>query len=118
MSAWSSLEIFTNKVFTFYEDKFVNGIAEDHNSDGVNKFLERIKDVMKDKYRLTDKFALIASFLSGEPAEDIEQFKSMKKIRDTISHGREFNEDTLPIEEIRKLAAKYLRSHLLGIEGA
>jgi hypothetical protein len=42
----------------------------------------------------------------------------MKKIRDNISHGREFNEETLPVENARKLAAKYLMGHLLSTENA
>lgn len=58
ISAWTALEIFTNKVFSVYEEKFIVNIADNHNSHGVNQFLTRIKDVMKDKYRLTDKFAL------------------------------------------------------------
>lgn len=116
--AWSSIEILTNKVFPYYEDKFVSGIAYDHNSHGVNNFFDRIKDVMKDKYRLTDKFTLLASFLSSEVTEDIEQFKHMKKIRDTISHGNEFDEETLPIEDARKIAAKYLKHHMWEIECA
>ena len=78
----------------------------------------RIKDVMKDKYRLTDKFVLIASFLSNEIEEDIESFKSMKKLRDDIFHGKEFNEETLPVEDARKLAAKYLKSHMLSTASA
>lgn len=116
LSAWSALEIITNKVFPIYEDKFIAGIVDDHNSHGVNHFLDRIKDVMKDKYRLTDKFSLIASFLSDEITEDIELFKSMKKIRDDISHGKEFNEETLPVEDARKLASKYLKRHMLATE--
>ena len=63
---------------------------------------------------LTDKFALIASFLSNEIVEDIELFKSMKKLRDDISHGKEFNDETLPVEDARKLTAKYLRSYMLS----
>jgi hypothetical protein len=116
LSAWSSIEIFTNKVFSKYEAQFIEGIADEHNSHGVNQFLGRIKDVMKDKYRLTDKFSLIASFLSSEPAEDIELFRSMKEIRDTISHGKEFTEETLPVEDARRLSAKYLRGHMLESE--
>jgi len=115
ISGWTSLEIFTNKVFSIYEDKFITSIADDHDSHGVNHFLTRIKDVMKDKYRLTDKFSLIASFLSEDVETDIESFKSMKSLRDDISHGKEFNEETLPVEEIRKLTAKYLRGHLLSL---
>lgn len=117
MSAWSALEILTNKVFHVYEEKFIAGIVDDHNSHGVNN-LERIKDAMKDKYRLTDKFSLVASFLSIEITEDIELFKSMKRVRDNISHGKEFDEETLPVEDARKLASKYLKNHMLATEYA
>lgn len=116
MTAWSALEILTNKIFSLYEHKFITGIADGHNSHGVNTFLERIKDVMKDKYRLTDKFSLIASFLSGDIAGDIELFKRMKKQRDDISHGKEFDEEGLPVEDARKMAAKYLLSHMRETE--
>ena len=117
-SAWSALEIFTNKVFSSYEEKFIANIADDHNSHGVNQFLIRIKDVMKDKYRLTDKFSLIASYLSDNVEKDLELFKSMKGLRDDISHGKEFDEDALPVEDARKLVAKYLKSHMLSTESA
>lgn len=118
ISAWTALEIFTNKVFSNYEERFIAGIADEHSSHGVSQFLARIKVVMKDKYRLSDKFALIASFLSDDVEEDIELFRSLKDLRDDISHGNEFNEETLPIESVRKLAAKYLRSHILLTENA
>ena len=116
VSAWAALEILTNKVFLVYEEQFIAGTVNDHNSHGVNHFLERIKDVMKDKYRLTDKFSLLASFLSDEITEDIELFRSMKKVRDNISHGKEFDEETLPVENARKLASKYLENHMLATE--
>jgi len=114
ISAWTALEIFTNKVFSSYEEKFIGNISDDHGTHGVNQFLTRIKDVMKDKYRLSDKFALIASFLSDEIEKDMELFKSMKNLRDDISHGKEFNEEALPVENARKLVAKYLKSHMLS----
>ncbi len=118
IAAWTALEIFTNKVFSTYEEKFISGIEDDHNSHGVSQFLVRIKDVMKDKYRLTDKFSLIASFLSDDISEDIELFKSMKKERDNISHGKEFDEESLPVENARKMVAKYLKSHMYSEEKA
>lgn len=118
ISAWSALEILTNKAFPFYEKQFIAGIMHDHNSHGVNNFLERIKDVMKDKYKLTDKFSLMASILSNEIREDIELFMRMKKMRDNISHGIEFEEETLPVEDARKLASKYLKNHMLATENA
>ncbi len=118
VSAWSALEILTNKVFPVYEEQFIAGIMDDHNSHGVDNFLDRIKDVMKDKYRLADKFSLVASFLSNEITDDIKLFKSMKKMRDNISHGEEFDEETLPVEDARKLASKYLRNHMLATKNA
>ena len=116
--AWTALEILVNKIFTTYEEKFISNVIDDQNSHGVNQFLTRIKDVMKDKYRITDKFSLMASFLSDEATEDIELFKSMKKIRNDISHGNEFNEETLPVENARKLVAKYLMGHMLSSNNA
>lgn len=118
IAAWTALEILTNKIFSIYEEKFISGIEDDHSSHGVNEFLDRIKDVMKDKYRLTDKFSLIASFISDDISVDIELFKSMKKIRDNISHGKEFDEETLPVESARKMVAKYLKSHMLSAKNA
>lgn len=118
IAAWTALEILTNKIFSTYEEKFIAGIADDHDSHGINQFLFRIKDVMKDKYRLTDKFTLIASFLSDDISGDIELFKSMKKIRDNISHGKEFDEETLPVENARKMVAEYLKSHMFSEENA
>lgn len=115
LSAWSSIEILIHKSFPYYEEKFVRSIADEHNSHGVNKFLERIKEVMRDKYRITDKFSLLASFLSSDLNKDIEQFKDLKKIRDTISHGSEFDEENLPVEGARKIAAKYLKYHMSEI---
>ena len=44
-------------------------------------------------------------------------FKSMKGLHD-ISHGKEFDEDALPVEDARKLVAKYLKSHMLSTESA
>lgn len=111
-AAWSSMEIFTNKVFSEYENRFISNISIHHDSHGVNQFLGRISEVMKDKYRLADKFSLISSFLSDDATADIEQFKKLKRIRDNISHGDEFDEEHLPVEDTRKLAAKYLGLHL------
>jgi hypothetical protein len=118
ISAWSALEILTHKVFPVYEKLFIAGIMNDHSSYGVNDFMRRIKEVMRDKYRLTDKFSLVASFLSSEATEDIKLFKNMKKERDNISHGNEFDEEALPVEDARKLASKFLMNHMLAAGNA
>lgn len=99
VASWSAIEILINKAFPYYEGKFIAGIVSDNNSQCVNDFLGRIKDVMKDKYKLTDKFLLIASFLSDETEEDVALFWKVKKTRDRILHGEQFDEESLPVEE-------------------
>ena len=48
--AWTALEILVNKIFTTYEEKFISNVIDDQNSHGVNQFLTRIKDVMKEDH--------------------------------------------------------------------
>jgi hypothetical protein len=79
LAAWAALEIFINKSFKLYEKKFISGVSDAHSSHGVNNFLSRIHEVMKDKYRLTDKLSLIASFLSDDIEDDICLFGDIKK---------------------------------------
>lgn len=117
LSAWSAIEIFVNKVFALYEAKFISNVADDHSSHGVSKFLERIQTVMKDKYRLTDKFTLIASFLSDDIESDINLFNRIKEQRNHIFHGQAFDEEALPVEDARRLISVYLKKHLT-IEGS
>jgi hypothetical protein len=53
---------------------------------------------MRDKHRLTDKFALIASLLCPESAdEDVRRFKQTKEQRDMLLHGRDVQEGSLPM---------------------
>lgn len=112
MAGWHALEIFINKVFSEYEDVFIKNVLEHQTSKGTNLFMQQIKKVMNGKYRLTDKFVLIASFLSDDIDSDIESFKEFKSKRDNISHGVEIEEASLPAEEIRKLAILYLKLHM------
>jgi hypothetical protein len=112
-SAWSALEILINKAFLVYEDEFVNTALANNGGNGVSAFIQRIQDVMKDKYRLTDKFALTASYLSDNVDADIDLFKTLKKQRDAISHGQEFDEESLPVEDARRLTGRFLRNHIL-----
>jgi len=109
--AWVAIEIFVNKIFASYEDKFISDV-KNHSSKGVNKFLDRVKSVMRDKYRLADKFTLIASFLSDNIERDVNSFNEIKKQRDNIFHGQMFDEETLPVEEVRRLISVYVKKHL------
>ena len=67
----------------------------------------------KDKYRLTDKFALIASLLRPESADKVVgQFKRVKEDRDKLAHGQEVNDASLPGQAVQELVRRYLRLHL------
>jgi hypothetical protein len=71
---------------------------------------------MKDKYRLVDKFGVVAAVLAGETSDaDIVQFKRIKKVRDELLHGQEAPVTSLLNTELRELLSKYLRAHLAYI---
>jgi len=71
---------------------------------------------MKDKYRLADKFAIIASALDPAGADqDIAVFTELKGIRDAFFHALSTNPDQLPGETTRRLLRKYLSLHLTQI---
>ena len=112
--AWTALEIFFNKIFKLYEVKFL----EKHTIDGLpilaQHFFKRIKDVMKGKYSLRDKFIVIASMLSDDTEDDLDKFVKAKKMRDTFLHGEDIEESQLPIQETVGIVRKYLSLHLLG----
>lgn len=114
LAAWISFEIFINKLFKFYEDSFLNtSITVDRAPVIVSEFIKRLKEVMTDKYRLRDKFIVIASTLSPSTSEDdLASFGRMKKLRDLIMHGEKFNEKELPTAEIVKMLKRYLMLHL------
>lgn len=111
--AWTALEIFFNKIFKLYEEKFL----EKHTIDGLpilaQHFFKRIKDVMKGKYTLRDKFIVIVSMLSDDTEDDLNKFVKAKKARDTFLHGEDIEESQLPIQEIVGMVRKYLSLHLL-----
>lgn len=107
--AWTSLEIFVNKNFNTYETKLWNGLDTSVQGD----FLKRIQEVMKDKYRLADKFTIISSQLCPDDADnDIQLFKKIKKQRDNLSHGEDINEEDLLLVDVQNLTRKYLLHHI------
>jgi hypothetical protein len=64
---------------------------------------------------MTDKFALIASLLSPESAdEDVGQFRQAKEDRDRLLPGQDVSEASLPVQTVQELVRKYLRIHLAG----
>jgi hypothetical protein len=112
LAAWSALEIFVNKSFQHYENTLFDGFRNKEYPEIQRKFLYRIREVMKDKYRLADKFAAICFQLSpGTADEDLQIFMDVKKIRDDLIHGNSVDESLLPIKSIHGLTSKYLRLH-------
>ena len=73
---------------------------------------ERFKDVMSDKYRLADKFLIIASVLDATAAAtDAAEFRNLKAVRDGLLHALETPEH-LPTEAVQRLLFKYMLLHI------
>lgn len=112
LSAWNSLEIFLNRAFKDYERSIFAGPGDGH-AVAHSEVVGRIKSVMSDKFRIFDKFVVIAGVLDAANADDDSRtFLDVKKRRDGLLHGKEMVARQLPGETTRKLVRKYLRLHL------
>lgn len=109
---WAALEMFVNKTFKHYERAFIEGLKSGHPS--VSNYLQRVREVMESKYRLSDKFSVIAGLLSDEPTyeEDVTRFGHIKSVRNKLFHGEDMQEQTLPVSDLQMLLSKYLNLHL------
>jgi hypothetical protein len=107
------LEIFVNKVFKQYNTAFFDSVLDEGHPEVQRKYLGRVRDVMKDKYRLADKFAAISSLLAPSTADkDLQAFVEAKKLRDELFHGQTVDEKNLPVERVRDLVSRYVRLHI------
>lgn len=113
LSAWSGLEIFVNKNFREYETRLLQRLSAGNPPAAPQRVIDRIRAVMSDKYRLSDKFSLIATEL-GDPELETDQcsFDSVKSTRDRLLHGEDITLTTLPTGSAQHLLRKYLRLHL------
>jgi len=112
LAAWSALEIFVNKGFSSYYEKQWFELLESAAPSAVAPVFERLRVVMRDKYRLADKFLVIAATLSPESvAADASEFASIKKVRDMLLHGEQV-EPPFPTEAIQRLLHSYMGLHL------
>jgi len=112
LSAWSGLEIFINGCFRAYENSLFEKLHDGEKPLAPSKLVERIRDVMKDKYGLSNKFALVSLELDGASTEtDIADFQRVKRVRDSLIHGEEVPLDALPTKDVRRLLRKYLKLH-------
>ncbi|WP_010161218.1 hypothetical protein [Sphingomonas sp. PAMC 26617] len=112
ISAWAGLEILIVSSFSGYESMFSTALNEAL-SPAAAGVAERMRDVMKDKYRLADKFSIMASVLDPEMAdEDVEAFNNLKKVRDVFFHTLTSSPADLPADATRQMLRKFLRLHL------
>jgi hypothetical protein len=110
IAAWTGLEIFVNKTFPRFEKTFMADLRAKGTSHAV---LSRIGDVMQDKYRLSDKFALILANLTDDGAEDdVEKFKSVQKQRNEYFHSMRVDASNLPLADATMLLRKYLNRYI------
>jgi hypothetical protein len=117
LSGWAAIEILIAKSFKTYEDAFLSPLTNDRQKGLREKFLVRVKGVMKDKYRLTDKFAAVAAVLfpnspENEIQKDFEKFNKLKKLRDSIFHGEGFSDKDLPVPVLAALLRKYILAYI------
>lgn len=113
LSAWSGLEIFVNKNFKDYENRVLSRLSVGTPPPVPQRVVERIRSVMSDKYRLSDKFSVISGELAGSSVEaDQLAFEAIKLVRDKLLHGEDIPLASLPTAEAKRLLRKYLQLHL------
>lgn len=117
LSGWAAFEILIAKSFKTYEHAFLSPLTNASQPTLRERFLQRVKGVMKDKYRLTDKFVAVTAVLfpaapNNEAQEDFKKFSRLKQLRDSIFHGEEFSEKDLPVHELAALLRKYVLAHI------
>jgi hypothetical protein len=114
IAAWASAEIFVNTTFKDrYEAEWLHKL-QTGTPVSAQRYFDRLRDVMKDKYRLADKFLIIASLLSEVSAtEDMAKFIELKTLRDNLLHGQVST--SLPVQDVQQLVRKYLRLHLQAL---
>jgi hypothetical protein len=113
LNAWNALEILINKVFSSYEAQFFAELKAGDHPRARSELVGRFREVLNGKHRLSDKFAIVAIFLSPTDADaDVASFREVKSIRDKLAHGQDILDAELSPSVIQNLALKYLRLHL------
>lgn len=115
--SWSALEILIAKLFIAFEEEFMSPLLGGAQTRLRERFLLRVRDVMKDKYRVTEKFTCVTVVLFPDAADDdvhgyVEKFERLKRLRDKLLHGEDIAEDTLPIHELSGLLRAYVLAYL------
>lgn len=113
LSAWFGLEVLVGKIFPAYEKTFFAHISTRRQAGNAPHHVHRIREVMKDKYRLTDKFSMIATELAEDSVDaDLATFRRCKGVRDKLLHGQDVRDSGFPVAETSRLLRRYLSLHL------
>ena len=112
MTAWTALEAFVTATFPIHEEEWAKRLAQVP-GDGSGFALARIRQVMKGRFRLDDKFAIVAGALDPEHADaDLREFSTLRRNRNRFLHTLDGDPAGLPVGSARRLVAKYLPLHL------
>ena len=121
LSGWTALEILIAKSFKSYEHAFLSPLTKAGQPTLRERFLDRMKVVMQDKYRLSDKFIAVTAVLfpdisDAEAQKNYTDFCKLKSLRDSILHGEVFSEKDLPVHDVAALLRKYVVARIAVIE--
>jgi hypothetical protein len=112
VASWTAMELLVNKLFPDYE-RGLFGQLTDTESEAERSYFARISEVMRDKYRLLDKFALVALSLSPDTADgDLQCMKQIVEIRNDLVHKHSVRDEQLPLESLQQLLRKYMAKYL------
>ena len=113
IAAWSALEVFVGTTFkNTYQERWY-AMLESSVPSSARPVIKRFEEVMSDKLRLADKFAVIASILDvNQAGTDLATFVRIKKVRDGFFHSPEPGAAILPLDTTQSLLRKYLGLHL------
>jgi hypothetical protein len=114
---WSALEILVSKMFIAFEEEFMSPLLGGAQARLRERFLRRVREVMKAKYRLVEKFTCVTVALFPDAADAdvagyLEQFERLKRMRDKLLHGEDVPEKMLPIHELSGLLRRYVLAYL------
>lgn len=114
---WNAFEIFISKAFNKYEQDFLSPLINADQPDLRKRFTDRFREVMKDKYKLGDKFVVVTAVLfpgisEKESNSYYKRFMKLKKLRNNIFHGQAFQEENLPVRELSVLLRQYIKAHI------
>jgi hypothetical protein len=111
IAAWTALEVLVNKLFSLYEAELFAELARGR-PHPLPEWLVQVRKTMSSKYRLYDRFVVVATALDPREAHtDAAAFMSAKKLRDSLSHGDDVSDESLPLEVVSRLLRKYFALH-------